>query len=371
MSLLSVRGLTKRFGDLTAVDDATFDVEDGEFVSILGPSGSGKSTILRMVAGFETPTDGDIVLAGENIVGTPPFERDINMVFQNLALFPHLTVEGNIQYGLKQRGVPKDERERRTEEMLEMVHLPGYGPRDPSELSGGEQQRVALARALVNEPALVLFDEPLSSLDRKLRQHMQTELQRIQSETGTTFLYVTHDQEVALSVSDRLVVLNDGLVEQVGAVEELYEEPASQFVADFIGDVNTIEASVVGATGEELTVSAGGREAVVPERNGFGPDDRVYVCIRPHDVRLGADPDGDFSAAGTIRTRSYQGSDTVYTVETDRWGDVVADVRGSAFDVGDEVRVAWDGADVHLFGVGTDAVADADPDEDRAVEGAT
>ncbi|WP_318568229.1 ABC transporter ATP-binding protein [Salinigranum marinum] len=349
MALLSVRGLTKRFGALTAVDDAAFDVEDGEFVSILGPSGSGKSTILRMVAGFEEPTEGDIVLAGENVVGTPPFERDINMVFQNLALFPHLTVSGNIQYGLKQRGVPKDERERRTEEMLEMVRLPGYGPRDPSELSGGEQQRVALARALVNEPALVLFDEPLSSLDRKLRQHMQTELQRIQAETGTTFLYVTHDQEVALSVSDRLVVLNDGLVEQVGSVEALYEAPASQFVADFIGDVNTVEASVVTADGEGLTVETGGVECLVPGRNGFDAGESVSVCVRPHDVRMGADAEGGFAATGTVRTRSYQGSDTVYTVATDRWGDIVADVRGSKFDVGDEVTVAWDGADVHLF----------------------
>ncbi|AUV83344.1 polyamine ABC transporter ATP-binding protein [Salinigranum rubrum] len=367
MSLLSVRGLTKRFGDLTAVDGANFDVEDGEFVSILGPSGSGKSTILRMVAGFETPTEGEIVLAGENIVGTPPFERDINMVFQNLALFPHLTVAENIQYGLKQRGVQKDERERRTEEMLEMVRLPGYGPRDPSELSGGEQQRVALARALVNEPALVLFDEPLSSLDRKLRQHMQTELQRIQAETGITFLYVTHDQEVALSVSDRLVVLNDGLVEQVDSVEALYESPQSQFVADFIGDVNTVEARVVSAADDGLTIETGGTERFLPATNGFAAGDRIQVCVRPHDVTLSGD--GDFAAPGTVRTRSYQGSDTVYTVGTDRWGDIVADVRGSDFDVGDSVTVAWDAADVHLFAVESEADderADVEPEPREA-----
>jgi spermidine/putrescine transport system ATP-binding protein len=321
-----------------------------------------------MVAGFETPTEGDIVLAGENIVARPPFERDINMVFQNLALFPHLTVAENIQYGLKQRGIPKDEREQRTEEMLEMVRLPGYGPRDPSELSGGEQQRVALARALVNEPALVLFDEPLSSLDRKLRQHMQTELQRIQSETGITFLYVTHDQEVALSVSDRLVVLNDGLVEQVDSVEALYEQPQSQFVADFIGDVNTVEATVVSADGA-LTVEAGGAERVLPGHDGFAPGDRVHVCVRPHDVSLAGDDDATFSTPGTVRTRSYQGSDTVYTVSTDQWGDIVADVRGSTFDVGDSVTVAWDGADVHVFANGdaTDADADTDTDVEEAV----
>jgi spermidine/putrescine transport system ATP-binding protein len=352
MALLSVSNLTKRFGDLVAVDDAAFDIEDGEFVSILGPSGSGKSTILRMVAGFEQPTEGSIRLGGTDVVGTPPFERDVNMVFQNLALFPHLTVAENIQYGLKQKGVPKAERESRTEEMLEMVHLEGYGDRAPKELSGGEQQRVALARALVNEPELVLFDEPLSSLDRKLRQHMQVELQRIQSETGITFLYVTHDQEVALSVSDRLVVLNDGLVEQIGSVEELYEEPASQFVADFIGDVNTMPVRVVGARDGRVTVDVGTAEADVPA-NGrtFSDGSDANLCVRPHHLDLSANgaTENVFTATGVVENRSYQGSDTVYTVDTDRWGRLTADVRGSNFDVGDEVTVTWDEADVHLF----------------------
>ena len=357
MSLLRVRGLTKRFGDLLAVDDVDFDVADGEFVSILGPSGSGKSTVLRMVAGFETPTDGEIGLNGEPVVGTPPFERDVNMVFQDLALFPHLTVAENIGYGLKQAGVPREERRDRTARMLEMVRLDGYGDRTTDELSGGEQQRVALARALVNEPSLVLFDEPLSSLDRKLRQHMQGELQRIQAETDTTFLYVTHDQEVALAVSDRLVVLDDGEIQQVGPVEELYESPESRFVADFIGDVNTVDGRVAAVDEDHVVVDAGTGPVSVPREaaDDVAADDLVDVCVRPFRVRLADDEadagaeNGSFTATGVVRSRSYQGSDSVYDVDTDEWGRVSATVRSASFDVGESVTVGWDADHVHLY----------------------
>lgn len=363
MTLLAVTDLTKRFGDLVAVDDADFDVEDGEFVSILGPSGSGKSTVLRMIAGFEEPTEGDIVLAGENVVGSPPFERDVNMVFQNLALFPHLTVAENIGYGLKQQGVPADEREERIADMLEMVELEGYGDRQPNELSGGEQQRVALARALVNEPALVLFDEPLSSLDRKLRQHMQRELQRIQAETDTTFLYVTHDQEVALAVSDRLIVLEDGAVQQIGPVESLYEEPANRFVADFIGDVNVVEATVTDVTAEAVTVDAGTGPVSVADPTGeFEVGDAVDVCVRPYQVSVvtrGADHagrDGEttalattFSSDGVVGSRSYQGSTSIVDVATESFGTMEAEVRGKGFDPDDVVTVRWNATDSYLF----------------------
>ncbi|WP_280537233.1 ABC transporter ATP-binding protein [Halopenitus sp. POP-27] len=359
MSLLHVSGLTKEFGDLVAVDDVDFDVEDGEFVSILGPSGSGKSTVLRMVAGFEEPTDGTIALEGEEIVGTPPFERDVNMVFQDLALFPHLTVAENIGYGLKQQGVPKAERRERSERMLEMVRLEGYGDRTPAELSGGEQQRVALARALVNEPALVLFDEPLSSLDRKLRQHMQTELQRIQAETDTTFLYVTHDQEVALAVSDRLIVLNDGGTQQIGTVEELYEDPASRFVADFIGDVNTVTGRVTDLDDDRALIDAGTGVVPVP-RSAIAADvaagDDVDVCVRPYQVSLrdAATTDADaiddvFASTGTVLSRSYQGSDSLYDVDTDTWGTVSAEVREDAFRNGEDVTVTWAPEHVHVY----------------------
>ena len=374
MSLLCVRGLTKRFGDLLAVDDVDFDVADGEFVSILGPSGSGKSTVLRMVAGFETPTDGEIGLNGEPVVGTPPFERDVNMVFQDLALFPHLTVAENIGYGLKQAGVPADERRDRAERMLEMVRLDGYDDRMPDELSGGEQQRVALARALVNEPALVLFDEPLSSLDRKLRQHMQRELQRIQAETETTFLYVTHDQEVALAVSDRLVVLDDGAIQQIGTVEALYEDPQSRFVADFIGDVNTIPGTVADATDDTLILEAGTDHVAVPRSaaDDVAVGASVDVCVRP--FRLRVDPvdedagtddaaaDGGnfdrttdtsasetFATTGTVRSRSYQGSDSSYEIATDDWERLTAEVRSNAYEPGERVTVAWNASDVHVF----------------------
>lgn len=380
MSLLRVRGLTKEFGDLVAVDDAAFDVEDGEFVSILGPSGSGKSTVLRMVAGFEEPTAGEIALAGDDVVGSPPFERDVNMVFQDLALFPHLTVAENIGYGLKQAGVPAAERRDRTERMLETVRLEGYGDRNPSELSGGEQQRVALARALVNEPALVLFDEPLSSLDRKLRQHMQGELQRVQAETDTTFLYVTHDQEVALAVSDRLVVLDDGRIQQVGPVEELYEAPANKFVADFIGDVNAVEARVTAVEDDRVTVDAGGGGVAVPRGAAGGADlavgDAVDVCVRPYQVRVDAGdrvaddsgPTSGFSSPGVVRSRSYRGSDSVYAVETDRWGRVSAEVRRGSFDVGDAVTVRWDGADVRLYARDSPEGAEAASDPETGTD---
>jgi spermidine/putrescine transport system ATP-binding protein len=356
MSLLRVRGLTKAFGDLVAVDDVSFDIDDGEFVSILGPSGSGKSTVLRMIAGFEEPTAGEIALNDAAIVGSPPFERDVNMVFQDLALFPHLTVAENIGYGLKQAGVPREERRDRTARMLEMVRLDGYGDRTPDELSGGEQQRVALARALVNEPSLVLFDEPLSSLDRKLRQHMQGELQRIQAETDTTFLYVTHDQEVALAVSDRLVVLDDGEIQQVGPVEELYESPESRFVADFIGDVNTVDGRVAAVDEDHVVVDAGTGPVSVPREaaDDVAADDLVDVCVRPFRVRLGDEADagaenGSFTATGVVRSRSYQGSDSVYDVDTDEWGRVSATVRSASFDVGESVTVGWDADHVHLY----------------------
>ncbi|WP_390185147.1 ABC transporter ATP-binding protein [Haladaptatus pallidirubidus] len=344
--------MTKEFGDVTAVRDVSFNVSDGEFVSILGPSGSGKSTILRMIAGFETPTNGSIRLNTTELVGVPPFERDINMVFQNLALFPHLTVAENIGYGLKQAGVKKSERAERTKKMLQMVHLDGYGSRSPDELSGGEQQRVALARALVNEPELVLFDEPLSSLDRKLRQHMQTELQRIQSETGTTFLYVTHDQEVALSVSDRLVVLNEGEIEQIGSAEDLYETPESTFVADFIGDVNQIPAVVTGTAETEITVEIESKP-VSFARNGAPPvssGDNITVCVRPHKVSVSdTGTDGQLlKTRGTVQERSYQGSDIIYVIETP-WGRLIANVRGQKFAVGDDVVVGWNADDMHVF----------------------
>jgi putative spermidine/putrescine transport system ATP-binding protein len=238
---IGLRALVKRYGDLAAVDGIDLDVERGEFFTLLGPSGSCKTTTLRLIAGFERPDEGTVELAGTEVSGMPPFARDVNTVFQDYALFPHLSVADNIAYGLRIKKVPRAERERRAAEALEMVRLPGLGGRKPSQLSGGQRQRVALARAIVNRPQVLLLDEPLGALDLKLRQEMQVELKRIQQEVGITFVYVTHDQEEALTMSDRLAVFNQGRIVQVGAPAEVYERPLSEFVAGFVGVSNVLE----------------------------------------------------------------------------------------------------------------------------------
>jgi putative spermidine/putrescine transport system ATP-binding protein len=238
---ISVRGLTKRYGDLVAVDGVDLDIPAGEFFTMLGPSGSGKTTTLRMIAGFEMPDEGTIELAGEDVSRLPPYDRPVNTVFQDYALFPHMTVQENVEYGLMVRKVKKGERRERAADALRMVRLSGFGDRKPAQLSGGQRQRVALARAIVNRPKVLLLDEPLGALDLKLRQEMQIELKSIQREVGITFVYVTHDQEEALTMSDRLAVFNHGRIEQVGPPAEVYEHPQSEFIAGFVGVSNVIE----------------------------------------------------------------------------------------------------------------------------------
>ena len=235
---VALTDLEKRFDRTNAVDGVSLDVRSGEFLTLLGPSGSGKTTTLMMIAGFETPTAGDIAIDGKSVVAMPPYRRNIGMVFQSYALFPHLTVADNIGFPLKQRGVPKDERARLVAEALELVHLPGYGSRYPRQLSGGQQQRVAVARAVVFKPRLLLMDEPLGALDKQLRENLQLEMRHLHADLGITFIYVTHDQEEALTMSDRIAVMNDGKVAQVGRPEDLYDRPTSRFVAGFIGESN-------------------------------------------------------------------------------------------------------------------------------------
>lgn len=366
MSVLQVEHLRKEYGDVLAVDDASFAVEDGEFVSVLGPSGSGKSTMLRMISGFETPTSGEIRINGENVVGVPPFERDTNMVFQNLALFPHLTVAENIAFGLKRRGVGKAERTRRTEEILEVVELSGYGDRDIDQLSGGEQQRIALARAVVNEPSIILLDEPLASLDRKLRQHMKFELQRIQEETGITFLYVTHDQEVAMSISDRMVVLNEGEIEQKGTVRDIYDRPATRFVAQFMGDLNVLSGTVTARSSEGVELEVDGSSVTIPvgdAGDSVEPGDTIDVGIRPTHVDL-AETGGWLT--GTVENHIYAGDETVYTVAVSGRTFQVETATGG-FDVGDTVSLTWDRENTFLFENG-DNVARGD-EQAVALEG--
>src|SRR5690348_12885246 len=239
--------VSRHFGDVKAVDHLNLDIYDGEFFSLLGPSGSGKTTCLRLIAGFEQPTSGSILLHGQEMAGVPPFERDVNTVFQDYALFPHMTVGQNVAYGLMIKKVPKSEINKRVTDMLEMVRLPGLENRKPSQLSGGQRQRVALARALVNRPRVLLLDEPLGALDLKLRQQMQIELKAIQQQVGITFIFVTHDQEEALTMSDRLAVFNGGRIEQVGGPAEVYERPATAFVAGFVGTSNLLRGDVAAA----------------------------------------------------------------------------------------------------------------------------
>ncbi len=298
-------GVVKRFGDVAAVDGVDLEIADGEFFSMLGPSGSGKTTTLRMIAGFEEPSAGTIELHGRDITGVPPFDRDVNTVFQDYALFPHMTVGENVAYGLVVRRVAADERRRRVQDALRMVRLEGYEGRRPGQLSGGQRQRVALARALVNRPRVLLLDEPLGALDLKLREEMQIELKAIQQQVGITFIYVTHDQEEALTMSDRLAVFNNGRVEQIGSPAEVYEHPATTFVAGFVGTSNLL-------TGEAA-------RAVIGRSGTF--------TVRPEKIRL-ADPDttpaaDEGSALGRIRDVVYIGPDTRYIVALETGGELV------------------------------------------------
>jgi spermidine/putrescine transport system ATP-binding protein len=303
-------GVTKRFGPTVAVDDLSLSVKRGEFFSLLGPSGCGKTTTLRMIAGFEQPTEGSVYLEGDPVDDVPPYERNVNTVFQSYALFEHLDVQGNIAFGLKRRGVPADEIRTRVAEALELVQLTGRESAKPRQLSGGQMQRVALARALVNRPAVLLLDEPLGALDLKLRKQMQVELKQIQREVGITFLYVTHDQEEALSMSDRVAVMNEGRVIQCGPPEEVYERPTEEFVAGFIGISNLLEGVVEG----DGKVRVGDLSLPAPLPEGCGEGEVVRLSVRPEKIAVEELEPGMVSLEGTIEARVYLGVMTQITV---------------------------------------------------------
>ncbi len=344
------RTVTKRFGNLTAVNAVSFQVRQGEFLSLLGPSGCGKTTSLRMIAGFEQPDEGEIVIGGVDAVGTPPYRRDVNTVFQQYALFPHLTVLDNVAYGMKQKGVGRSDRYQRAREALELVRLTGREKHKPSMLSGGQQQRVALARALVNRPRVLLLDEPLGALDLKLRKEMQIELTRIQGEVGITFIYVTHDQGEALSMSDRIAVMSDGVIEQLGTPAEIYDRPRTAFVADFIGEMNFLEGTVSRTEDGEYDVTTAGG-VVVRARGEATRGQAVKVGIRPARMRItGATDDGVVNAArAAVDTKMYLG-DEVQVVATLGDGTQVVireqragvDAPHDAIRPGDPITIQWD-----------------------------
>ncbi|MDQ4036367.1 MAG: ABC transporter ATP-binding protein [Chloroflexota bacterium] len=315
--------VTKRFGDVTAVDDLSLIVERGEFFALLGPSGCGKTTTLRMIGGFEEVSAGAVYLGGVDVTDRPPFKRNVNTVFQNYALFPHLDVYENIAFGLRRRRVTDGEIRGQVQFMLKLVDLPGYERRKPNQLSGGQQQRVALARALINNPQVLLLDEPLGALDLKLRKQMQVELKRIQSEIGITFIFVTHDQEEAMTMSDRIAVMREGKIEQLGRPEELYERPATSFVAGFLGVSNLLDGEVVGRTGELVDIRLGDGTLVRAPVAATNGDTRVRVGVRPEKLRVtpgGADgprSGENFNALeGTVLDASYIGVSTQYIVQT-------------------------------------------------------
>ncbi len=311
-TIVSIRGLARSFGEVRAVNGVDLDIYEGEFITLLGPSGSGKTTVLRMIAGFEKPDAGTITLSGKDVSQLPPYDRDVNTVFQDYALFPHMDVISNIEYGLRVKGVNKVERTERAEEALAQVRLEGYGLRRPSQLSGGQRQRVALARALVNRPSVLLLDEPLGALDLKLREAMQIELKELQRAVGITFIFVTHDQEEALTMSDRIAVFNQGRIEQLGSPRDIYENPATAFVSEFIGQTNRIEI------------------------------DGERINIRPEFVTIStSSASGDRSVVGTLKDKIFVGAVTRYLVETQLGIKMTSTKADASPEIGQTVTLSW------------------------------
>ncbi|SFL99811.1 spermidine/putrescine ABC transporter ATP-binding protein PotA [Marinobacter zhejiangensis] len=346
-TLLSLRNVSKQFDGKTVLDALDLDIQDGEFLTLLGPSGCGKTTLLRLLGGFEHPDSGTLVLSGEDITAKPPEHRPLNTVFQHYALFPHMTVFDNVAYGLKMEKRPADEIRQRVSEALALVQLDDFARRKPHQLSGGQQQRVAIARAVVKRPKLLLLDEPLSALDYKLRRTMQIELKRLQRELGITFVFVTHDQEEALSMSDRVVVLKDGKVQQLGTPREIYERPANLFTARFVGETNFFPGVVSRIDDEHIAVDVQGllrhlRKPTFDVRVG----QPVHVLLRPEDIRV-LEPTADHGFTGKVIERNYKGSTLDSLIRLDSGQEVLAseffDEDDPTFDyrLGEPVRVSW------------------------------
>jgi spermidine/putrescine transport system ATP-binding protein len=354
---IEFRGVTKRYDDVVAVDDVSLTVERGSFFSFLGPSGCGKTTSLRLIAGFDQPTEGNVFIGGASVVGIPPHKRPVNMVFQQYALFPHMDVSENIGYGLRQRD-PKPSTQdiaKRVDETLEMVRLSGYGRRRVWELSGGQQQRVALARALINHPTCLLLDEPLAALDRKLRREMQIELQTLQREVGITFILVTHDQEEALSMSDRICIMREGQIVQSGSPRELYDEPINRYVADFVGKTNFFSGEVVDVSDPDITVKSSSGQVFVGAQPKGAPrlvsGSKACIAVRPEMISIsttGEAINGNAVAIqGRVMNRIFLGEHSEYLIATEEYGDVLVlspksiESINRSFAPGDNISISW------------------------------
>jgi spermidine/putrescine transport system ATP-binding protein len=375
--------VTKRFGDVTAVDDLSLTVERGEFFALLGPSGCGKTTTLRMIGGFEAVTEGSVSLGGTDVTDLPPFKRNVNTVFQNYALFPHLNVYENIAFGLRRRKVTDGEIRGQVRFMLDLVDLPGYEKRRPNQLSGGQQQRVALARALVNNPQVLLLDEPLGALDLKLRKQMQLELKRIQTEIGITFIFVTHDQEEAMTMSDRIAVMRHGRIEQLGAPSDLYERPRTEFVAGFLGVSNLLDAEVVGRGGPLTDLRLADGTVLRAPGSMVNGADRVRIGVRPEKLHVQPLADGEVAAVestanaieGTVLDASYIGVSTQYLVETADGHKLTVYAQNletsGASEVladGQRVRLAWKPQHTFVIGPAAEPITPGDLTEEVEVD---
>jgi len=360
-AMVSIRSVTKKFGAFLAVDGVSLDIRPNEFFALLGPSGCGKTTLLRMIAGLEALTSGEILIDGEEMSAVPANRRPVNMVFQSYAVFPHMSVEDNVAYGLKVSGTPADEIAPRVREALEMVQLPGFAQRKPDQLSGGQRQRVALARALVRRPKVLLLDEPLSALDAKLREHMQLELAQLQKKVGITFIIVTHDQDEALSMADRVAVMEGGRIKQIDEPGAMYENPKSRFIADFIGKVNLLDASVTRLSGDAMSVDIPGIGEISLAnggRSGAGLADKVCVAIRPEKMAISiAEPTGAaISVRGRVTEWAYYGDVSNMYVVTETGGlklsimiqNETRDTMNSV-DIDDKVWVTWSPSDTLLL----------------------
>lgn len=346
-SIVSIKHVNKSYGDNHVVKDLNMDIYEGEFLTMLGPSGCGKTTTLRMVAGFEDITKGEITVEGEDVKCKEPYERNVNTVFQNYALFPHMSIYDNIAFGLMMKKVPKEEIKQRLEEMLELVQLKGYEKRRPHQLSGGQKQRVAIARALINRPKVLLLDEPLGALDLKLRKQMQLELKRLQRKLGITFIYVTHDQEEALTMSDRIAIMNGGVLEQIGTADEVYDTPKSKFVANFIGESNIFEGMVVHKEGNNLVLNLECGKVEV-NRDGFEEDEMIYASIRPEKTKVTLEPKDDGCFQGIVKDHIYIGSTLKTIIELQNGQEIkVMSLAGKKLAELDEiVYVYWNPIDM-------------------------